>query len=179
MSERGEALITVAVFIIGTVVMFCIIVMSVSNTQDDISKVAVQSLVAEFVYTEASKGKVTQSDYNAFLEKLDATGNTYEVQLEHKIMSTNPNKGEKDKAGENRHYSVFNTGILDNGINKAGGNGEYLMEKGDYFGATVKNTNTTIATQFMNAIFKMVGRDNYVIAASAYALVPNTGSYSK
>lgn len=166
----------VIIIIVAVVLMFTIPLIIISNNQDDITQTAVQSLVAEFVNKEATKGKITLDDYNEFLAKLYATGNTYSVELEHKIMTTNPNKGADDKNGENLFYSVYNSTILDgdNGINSKD---EYLMKKGDYLICIVKNTNQTIGSQLSSAIYS-VGEDTYSIAASESALVVNTGNYS-
>lgn len=178
--EKGNVLMTVIAVVCGVLIMIVFPLMAVSDTQDDISQVAVQSLVAEFVNKEATKGKVTLDDYNEFISKLYATGNTYEVQLEHKIMTTNPNKGAADQLGENLYYSVYDPTILDgsSGVNNTT-TGEYLMKKGDYFICTVKNTNTTIASQLKNWAYSIVGKDTYTIAASGSALVVNTGSYAQ
>ena len=170
----SDTLITIIGIFLAAILMFVFPLMTVSNTQDDISQVAVQSLVAEFVNNTATKGKITQNDYNAFLSKIYATGNTYEVQLEHKIMTTNPNKGSGDQLGENLYYSVYNSDIVE-GTNGVNNQSEYKMKKGDYFIATVKNTNITIASQIKNFLFSIVGKDTYTIAASASALVVNTG----
>ncbi len=173
----SDTLITIIAIFLAAILMFIFPLMTVSNTQDDISQVAVQSLVAEFVNNAATKGKVTQDDYNTFLSKLYATGNTYDVQLEHKIMTTNPNKGAADQLGENLYYSVYNSTIVDgaNGINNSE---EYLLKKGDYISATVKNTNTTTASQIKNFLYSIVGKDTYTIASNASALVVNTGNFS-
>ena len=172
----SDTLITIIGIFLAAILMFVFPLMTVSNTQDDISQVAVQSLVSEFVNNAATKGKVTQDDYNAFLAKLYATGNTYSVELEHKIMTTNPNKGATDQLGENLYYSVYDSTIIDGdtGVNKSTTK-EYLMKKGDYIIATVKNTNTTIGSQIKNFLYSIVGKDTYTIAASASALVVNTG----
>lgn len=168
----SDTLITIIGIFLAAVLMFVFPLMTISNTQDDISQVAVQSLVSEFVNNAATKGKITQDDYNSFITKLHATGNTYSVELEHKIMTTNPNKGATDQLGENLYYSVYNSTIIDGGINM--GN-NHLMKKGDYIIATVKNTNTTIGSQIKNFLYSIVGKDTYTIAASASALVVNTG----
>lgn len=174
----SDTLITIIGIFLAAILMFVFPLMTVSNTQDDISQVAVQSLVAEFVNNAATKGKITQDDYNTFISKLYATGNTYEVQLEHKIMTTNPNKGADDQLGENLYYSVYNSAIVDSTETGVSYNEEYLMKKGDYIIATVKNTNTTIASQIKNFLYSIVGKDTYSIAASSSALVVNTGNYS-
>lgn len=174
----SDTLIVIIGIFLAAILMFVFPLMTVSNTQDDISQVAVQSLVAEFVNNAATKGKVTQDDYNTFITKLNATGNTYEVQLEHKIMTTNPNKGASDQLGENLYYSVYNSTIVDSADTGVIYNDEYLMKKGDYIIATVKNTNITIASQIKNFLYSIVGKDTYTIAANASALVVNTGNYS-
>ena len=173
----SDTLITVIGIFLAATLMFVFPLMAVSNTQDEISQVAVQSLAAEFVNNSATKGKITQNDYNTFISKLYATGNTYDVQLEHQIMTINPNKGAEDQLGQKLYYSVYNSTILD-GVNNSTEK-EYLLKKGDYLIVTVKNTNTTIATQIKNFLYSVVGKDTYTIAASASALVVNTGNFSQ
>ena len=169
----SDTLITIIGIFLAALLMFVFPLMAVSNTQDGVAQVAVQSLVSEFVNNAATKGKITLNDYNGFLTKLNATGNTYDVQLEHKIMTTNPNKGIDEQLGENLYYSVYNNTILDrtNGVYS----GEYILKKGDYIICKVKNTNITIGSQVKNFLYSIVGRDTYTIAASASALVVNTG----
>ena len=172
----SDTLVTIIGIFLTAVLMFVFPLMTVSNTQDNIAQVSVQSLVAEFVNNVATKGKITQDDYNTFISKLYATGNTYDVQLEHKKMTTNPNKGADDQIGENLYYSVYNSVIIDSietGINY---NEEYLMKKGDYIIVTVKNTNTTIASQIKNFVYSIIEKDINRIAASSSALVVSTGS---
>ena len=171
----SDTLITVIGIFLAAILMFVFPLMTVSNTQDDISQVAVQSLVSEFVNNAATKGMVSQDDFNSFISKLHATGNTYSVELEHKIMTTNPNKGASDQLGENLYYSVYNSTIVDSTATGVNYNKEYLMKKGDYIIATVKNTNITIGSQIKNFLYSIVGKDTYTIAASASALVVNTG----
>lgn len=171
----SDTLITIIGIFLAAILMLVFPLMAVSNTQDDISQVAVQSLVSEFVNNAASKGKVTQNDYNELISKLYATGNTYDVQLEHKIMTANPNKVDTDQLGENLYYSVYNSTIVDSTETGVNHKDEYLMKKGDYIIATVKNTNITIGTQIKNFLYSIVGKDTYTIAASASALVVNTG----
>lgn len=171
----SDTLITVIGVFLAAVLMFVFPLMMVSNTQDDISQVAVQSLASGFVNNAATKGKITQDDYNSFLSKLYATGNTYSVELEHKIMTSNPNKGASDQLGENLYYSVYNADIVDSTTTGVNHNEEYLLKKGDYIIATVKNSNITIGSQIKNFLYSIVGKDTYTIAASASALVVNTG----
>lgn len=171
----SDTLITIIGIFLAAILMFVFPLMAVSNSQDDISQVAVQSLVSEFVNKEATKGRITQDDYSEFMSKLGATGNTYDVQLEHKIITdTKPNKGDYNQLGENLYYSVYNSDIIEgtNGINN---NDYYLLKKGDYIICTVRNSNQTIGSQIKNFIYSIVGKDTYTISGSASALVVNTG----
>ena len=53
-------------------------------------------------------------------------------------------------------------------------NGRFKLKQGDTIIVTVKNTNTTIATQLTNFFYKMVGKGTYQIGASASALIVNS-----
>ena len=170
----SDTLITIMAIFLAAVLMFVFPLMAISNTQDDISQVAVQSLVSEFVNNAATQGKITNDNYNALLTKLNATGNTYDVQLEHKIMTVNPNKGVDVQFGENLYYSVYNVTILGD-LESSANNYNHILKKGDYIICTVKNTNETIGTQVKNFLYRIAGKDTYTIAASASALVVNTG----
>ena len=72
----SDTLITVIGIFLAAILMIVFPLMAVSNTQDDISQVAVQSLVSEFINNAATEGKITRDGYDKFLTKLYATGNT-------------------------------------------------------------------------------------------------------
>lgn len=168
--ERGEVLTTVIVIVVGAVLLFIIPLMAISNTQDDISEVAVRSLVTEFLNEASLKEEITIKDYEAFLTKLYATGHTYDIQFEHKIRTVNPNKGGEDQTGENLYYSVFNEAVLENGVYTEGG--IYKLKKDDYLILTVKNTDTTIAEQLMNFLYSIVGKDiNKIVVIESTLIV--------
>ena len=158
---------------VAVVIMFIFPTMAVLNNQDDITQVAAEQILSEFVNNAAKKGKVTLDDYNDCKTKLAAMG-VDSLELEHQIMTVNPNKGAADKSGENLDYSVFNETIIDgdNGLQK---NNIYLMKKGDYFKATAKNTNPTPGTQFSSFLFSLVGKDIDTIVVSESAPVSNDG----
>lgn len=156
---------------VAVVIMFIFPTMAVLNNQDDITQVAAQQIVSEFVNNAATKGKITPDDYNDCKSKLVAIG-VDSLELEHKIMTVNPNKGDVDKPGENLFYSVFNETILgEDGILLD----SYKMNKDDYLVATAKNTHPTHATQFNSFLFSLVGKDIDTIVVSASAPVSNDG----
>lgn len=181
----SETLMTIIAIFAATIIMFIFPLMWTASSQEEITQIAVQTLVSDFVNTASTKGKVTKEDYEGFVKKLNATGNTYDVEIEIQILDDNPGKKttmtSKNLIGENIYYSVFTStilygtdgiGIYDSGNTK----NEYLLKAGDYIIVTVKNTNTTIATQLKDTFYGMVGKDTYTIGASATALVINSGA---
>jgi len=171
----SDTLVTIIAIFLAATIMFIFPIMATANTQEEMIQTSVQKIVSDFANTVAQKGKITQSDYDDFMQKLGATGNTYDVSLEVQILDTNPGKKgtatSPDMIGENIYYSVYTTEITSKLKNEE----LYNLKKGDYFVVSVKNTNTTLATQFKNLVYKIVGKEISVIGASDSVLVVNTG----
>ena len=71
-------------------------------------------MVEEFVNKEATQGKITSSDYDEFLRALDATGNSFEIDMQVQVFGDNPGvKGSATTAlnvvGENLTHKMENT----------------------------------------------------------------------
>lgn len=173
----GETTITIIAIFLASILMFVFPLMAVSNQHDEVVQLAVQTETAEFVDKIATKGKVTQTDYDVFLEKILATGNTYDVELEVQILDENPGKKtittSPNLIGENVRYSEYTTTIL-NAI-KDNPNKEYSLKKGDYIIVSVKNTNITIAQMLRDFAYKIVGKDVSQVNATYSSMVINNG----
>jgi len=169
----SDTFITIIAVIAVALVMFIFPVMATANQNDSITQASVQTMVAEFVNKAAKEGKITNSNYEEFLQKLDATGNTYAVELEVQHLDDNPgNKGSGiDVIGENIYYSVY-TNVIETKIKS---DNSYQLYKGDYVKAKVENTNVTFGTQMKNFLYSVMGKDTIAIEASASALVTTTG----
>ena len=169
----SDTFITIMAVIIVAVIMFVFPLMATANQNDSITQTSVQTMVSDFVNTVAKEGKITRSNYDDFIQKLYATGNSYDVELEVQILDDNPGaKGENIKViGENIYYSEFTTAI----VSKLDSEGEYKLKQGDYILAKVTNTNVTFATQMKNFFYSIMGKDSIAIEASASALVTTTG----
>lgn len=177
----SDTLITIVAIFLAAILMFIFPLMSVSERNDDIAQSVVQTATSEFVDKIAVSGKITASDYEAYLDKIYTTGNTYEVELELQKLDENPGKKQSitspDLIGENVRYSIFTTDIL----NKIYPEGEaitqdYLLNKGDNIIVTVKNTNTTMAQVLRATFYKVTGKGTYQVAASASSMVVNSGN---
>lgn len=179
----GDTLITVVAIFLAGVLMFVFPLMSISERNDDISQLAVQTETVNFVDNVRSTGKLTQSNYNAYVQKLSATGNAYEVELEIKRIDENPGKKAtmtaSDKIGENTYYSEYNSQILDQLLEKdpnKAETGSIALKEGDFFTVKVKNTNTTIAQSLKNFFYGLTGNDTAQIEASHSGVVTANGS---
>lgn len=173
----SDTLITIIAIFLAAVLMFVFPLMAVSNNQEDVSQLAVTEATQEFVNNAATKGKITQEDYDAYVQTLGATGNTYDIKIEVQHLDENPSKKvtttSGNMIGENVRYSTFTDEILKSFTDA--GDGKYILSKGDNVIVTVNNTNTTLAQLLRNFMYKVTGSDTYQIGASASALVISNG----
>ena len=171
----SDTLITVIAIALAAVLMFVFPLMTMSDRTDDVSQLAVETTTTDFVDEVRTTGKITPDKYNKFVEELTSTGNTYDIEMEFKILDENPGKKtltlQSDKIGENAYYSVY-TSQIEEVLNN---NKNYNLKEGDMFSVSVKNTNQTLAQQLKNFFYTVVGNDTYTIAASHGGMVTATG----
>ena len=174
----SDTLITIIAIFLAAILMFIFPLMTTASQNDEITQVAVQSIVSDFTNKVAQQGKITENDYDEFIQKLHATGNTFDIELEAKILDENPGKKTttttQDMIGENIYYSEY-TSTIEERLYNDSTNNTYDLKKGDYIIASVKNTNTTMGTHLRNFFYKITGRDTYIIGATSSTLVVNTG----
>lgn len=174
----SDTLITVVAIVLAAVLMFIFPVITMADRVDTASRADVETMTSDFINEIRTTGKLTEERYSKFLENLTSTGNTYDVNLEFKILDENPGKkkvqAEKDKIGENVYYSVFTKQIEDE--LKTNLNHVYNLKEGDIVSATVRNTNLTLAQQMKDFLYTTVGADIYTIQASQSGLVTTTGN---
>lgn len=172
----GDSLITVVVIMLAAVLMFVFPMMAVSERSDDISQLTVQTATTEFVDNIRATGKITIEDYDKFIQTINAGGNTYEVEMEAKILDENVGikvtQEEKDKIGENDYYSMYTTQIMES-LNSS--QGRLKLKEGDMVLVSVKNTNVTISQLLRNFFYRIAGDDSYQIAAKHAGIVQVTG----
>lgn len=172
----GDSLITVVAIVLAAVLMFIFPLMAVSERNDDIAQLAVETATTDFVNEVQTTGSITEQDYDKFIQTLSATGNSYDVELEVKKLDENPAKKttwtEGDKVGENLYYSIYTSQILSNMDDN---NGKYNLKEGDRISVTVKNTNKTIAQMLRNFFYNISGSGAYQIAAQHSGVVMAKG----
>lgn len=177
----GDSLITVVAIFLAAVLMFVFPLMSISERNDDISQLSVQTETVEFVDNIRATGKITQNNYDNFVQKLSATGNSYDIEIEVKVLDENPGKKSAqtatDKIGENVYYSEYTAQILEELQQAKSGKvpGVKMLKEGDMVSVSVKNTNTTIAQMLKNFFYSISGNDTYQIDAQHAGVVMTNG----
>jgi len=171
---------TIIGIFVAVILMIIFPLVEVTGKNDDIAQTVVQLAVADFVNDVATNGKITEGDYNKLIQKIYATGNSYDVIIEAKILDENPERrtvatkgtGTELKITESQYYSIYTEEILEQLHSEQG---EYLLKKDDYIKVTTKNTSLTLGTQLKGIFYKFLGKDTYNIGAESSALVINTG----
>lgn len=173
----GDSVITVVAIALAAVLMFVFPLMTMTDRTDDVSQLTVSTATTEFVDDIRTTGKLTTEKYEKFVETISSTGNTYDVEMELKVLDENPGKkttqAQATKIGENVYYSWYTSQILDS-IKED--KSVLALKEGDIFSASVKNTNSTIGQQLKNFFYSVTGNDTYSIAAEHAGIVTANGS---
>ena len=172
----GDSLITIIAIFLAAILMFIFPLMSTSDRADDITTQAVDSATTDFVDEIRSTGKITQQNYDNFIQVLGSTGNSYEVEMEVQVLDDNPGKkvteAEYTKVGENYYYSEYTTQILDEINSDAGA---MYLKQGDMVTVSVKNTNRTIGTILRDFFYSVTGNNSATVTASHNGIVNVNG----
>lgn len=172
----SDTLITVVAILLAAIMMFVFPLLSISERNDDISQLSVQTATAQFVDNSRSVGKITMDNYTKLIDTIYATGNTYDVEMEVKILDENIGKKsawlQGTVIGENVYYSVYTAQIVevlqDTGI--------YTMKEGDIFSCSIKNNNKTLSQAIRGIFYSISGSDTYSIAAQHSGVCTANGS---
>lgn len=81
---------TIFIYIISIVLLFIFPVYITYEKKDDISYALVLSYTQNFVDTVKNKGYITKNELTNFIAQISATGNVYDIEMEHKHQSINP-----------------------------------------------------------------------------------------
>lgn len=171
----SDTVVTVVAIFLAAILMFIFPLMSTADRTDDISTQAVDTATTEFVDQIRSTGKITQNDYDNFVQTISSTGNAFDVELEVQILDDNPGKkvteAEMTKVGENYYYSKYTSQILD----KVNSDGVMYLKQGDIVSVTVKNTNRTISAILKDFIYSVTGNNSATITSRHSGIVNVNG----
>ena len=174
----GDSLTMIVAIFLAAILMFVFPMMAISERNDDVSQLSVQTSLAEFVNTSRTIGKITVENYDKLVSDLYATGNTYDIEMEVQVLDENPAKkqtqlmGNETKIGENIRYSIYTTQIME----ELGQNNAKYMKEGDILTVKAYNTNNTISQMLKNFFYSLSGNNTYNIGGSYSGIVTVTGS---
>ena len=171
----SDTVVTVIAIFLAAILMFIFPLMSTADRTDDITKQAIETATTDFVDEIRSTGRITQDNYDNFVQTISSTGNSFVVELEVQVLDDNPGKkvteAEMTKVGENYYYSQYTTQILD----KLNSDGVMYLKEGDIVSANVRNTNRTIASILKDFIYRVTGNNTSSITASHTGIVNVNG----
>ncbi|MDR0271420.1 hypothetical protein [Paenibacillus sp.] len=143
--------------LIALILMFAYPLYQQAQRQDTLSQIVVHSAVTEFVDAARTKGYITPAMYSDLTRKLGATGNQYEIKMEHLHKKYHPvytdpadSKTFKDSFTTyfDGHYTdeIMKRLFPNNSLGLEDNNRRYFMGEGDFFTVKAKNINRTMAT---------------------------------
>ena len=181
----GDTIITIVAIFIVALLMLIYPLLSIAQNNENVSQLAVQNIVREFVYEVTTAGVIRKADVERLEQNLLATGNTFDIEYRVALLDENPGKKtvmvHSDAIGENLRFSIFTSTILDaiyctaSCPTNCNVHGAFPLSKGDTVTVTVRNTNRTIAQLLRDFFYSAIGRSDYQIGATFSGMSMNTG----
>jgi hypothetical protein len=146
--------------LIAVLLLFIVPTLYMFQSQDETSRIYVLSETTKFVDSVRNLGYVSPTSYKDYKNKLKATQNLYEINLEHRHLKTTPNyldPGNQSTFLEdftNSYNLITNDDIVKVLFPENSVGDKYKMSAGDYFEVLVYNTNKTFATRLQEIIFQ-------------------------
>ena len=156
-----DSLIVVFSIIIALLQMFLFPIMDTWERQDDISYMAAYSAVVEFVDSARNLGFITSKMYDKFQESLYATGNRFDITIEH-----------RKRIYEINAYKNIYTNEIDSILSS--NDGKYYLAAGDYLYVSIKNTNKTQSTLLKEFLYA-TPQETFKIGVPYGGMVRNNG----
>ena len=175
---------TILALCLTGIFIFMAPLVQLTGSADNVTQENVQLIVDEFVTEVANTGKFTRSKYQGFENELNATGNTYDIDIEILHLDENPGKKTAQtnytKIGENVYYAEYETQILPQVGIKVGNEtpsteDTMLLVKGSMIKVAVKNTNPTANQTLKSSFLGFSNSGEYAIEASSSAMITVDG----
>ena len=172
-----ETTVSIIGIIIAAIIMFIVPLTLIADRSDDIAQLLVQTATAEFVDEIVKTGKITDDSYQNFITTITTSRNSYDVDMEIKILDENTAK----IGGNNTYYSIFTSQIEDIigvSVNTTSNNrdGKIVLKQGDVISITVRNNSKTLSQSLKSFYYSMKDSDIQIIAATASGTVAINGA---
>lgn len=167
----GDSAVTIIAIFLAAILMFVFPLMTMADKSDDVSQLSIQNATTQFTNKIRTTGYLTQNDYDNFVLTLASTGNSYETEITVQKLDQNPakkNSGAETAIGQNVYYTMYTTQVLESL--------PLELSEGDIVSVNIQNTNTTIAGQLRNFMYKVTGKSSGNIVAQESGIVTKTTS---
>lgn len=166
---------TIIALFVAAVLVFVVPLVTLTDRNDNVVQENVKLIVEEFVTDIKNTGKLTMTKYQNFENRLAATGNVYDINIEIQHLDENPGKkleqANYTKIGENVYYSEYTSQVLDKL-----GKGTIALKEGDLVYVGVSNENSTAAQTLKDSFLGFSNADEYVISANSSGMVTVNGT---
>lgn len=184
MSGNSTVSVIIVIFI-GVIILVLIPLVTLEERVDNVTQQDVQKIVEDAVKEIANTGVITREQYETFVNKLSATGKTYEDSIE--LKSLDENMGKKlaqanyTKIGENVYVTYYKTQLLSEigirtGSEDVNTNKDTkVLKPGDIITISVTSQDSA-AKDLKSNLFNFANSGENVISASSSAMVTVYGT---
>mgnify|MGYP004550531795 CR=1 FL=1 len=170
--------------LLGSILLFLTPLFLIADRADDISQLVVQTATAEFINEVIRDGAITSDCYQRFTSDLTSSGNTFDIDLEVKILDKTTAKVITDenpeKTGNNSYYSLYTSQVeekLGQPSNQENNRqGKFILKQGDQVSVTVRNSSKTLSQTLRSFYYNVTGDDTHIIVAASAGTVSINGS---
>ncbi len=183
-----ETSVDIIGIIVAAVLMFLVPFVLIADRNDDISQLIVQTATSSFVDNVIKTGKITSQDYQNYIKDLQSSGNTYDLEIEIKILDENTSKKYTEtnkQIGENAYYSLFTTQVEEKILKSsnqredddgADALGVLNLKEGDIISVTAKNSSKTLSQTLKNIYYTISGDGMKIIVATGSGTIAVDGA---
>ena len=180
-----DTVISIIAIISACIIMFIAPLILIADRSDDISQLLVQTATSEFVNEVIKTGKITVENYQRFISSLQSSGNTYNVDMEVKILDETTSKvitqANPTEIGNNTYYSIYTSQVEDkigisSQITENNRTGQLILKQGDLIFVTVKNNSQTLSQVLKSFYNTATSGDLQIIAATSSGTININGA---
>lgn len=176
---------TIIIIVIAGILLFMVPLVTLTGRMDNVAQENVKQIVEEFVTDVSNTGKLTRAKYQNLEDKLNATGNVYDIEMQIYVLDENPGKktaqANYTKIGENVYLVEYDTQILPMIGIKTGNesvdssNNKILLKEGDIIFVEAKSTNSTANQTMKSSLIGFSNAGENAISTSSSAMVTVNG----
>ncbi len=173
----SDSLITIVVIVLVAILMFIFPLMTVSDRADDTTQLVVDTSVADLVNNVRTSGKLTEVQYEKFVEEISSTGVAYNVEIEIQQRDETPGKKTTQVSASavsdanDAYVTKYTAQIMDELDDKK----EIILKQGDFIKIRAESKSTTISQQLSGFLHFGTANDTYAIAAEHAGVITTNG----